>query len=701
MRKLTALYFFVLLTATAAGQGRNSIWFFGKGLGLDFNSTPPKALTGSGISPFEGSASICDKGGKLLFYSDGNRVLDRTGATMPNGVGLLGDLSSTNNCVIVPSPTNADLYYLFTTGGALQEDQSFAYNIIDMTKNGGMGDVVTKNVILENDVFEKIAAVSQCDSRNTWIIVRKWNTDEYHAYMLSPAGLTGPVISHTGLVISGFQNNMIGTLKTTTDGAKLVAVHSFDNDLVELMDFNKSTGVITNPVIFSANTTPHAPTFIGAYGAEFSPNNKYLYISANNSGAEPAVLYQFDISVNTVAAITASRQVIAKPATYYGGALQLGPDGKIYMAAWKANALSVIDNPNGAGAACNFLPDKIKFPYPPESEVVQFGLPTFIQSSLDVNYAPHSFSRTESDCTDPDVQFHISRNDGLDSVRWNFGDLLESTQLSPLHHYAAPGHYDVRLIVFKKDCAGNNANDTIRKKVWIAANSKLLRGDTSTCDNISLRVGISPMTGATYLWSDGTTDDSITVSAIGKYWIKLSYEGCSVSDTFKVLEKPRPVVNLGPDTSICLGKVVVLDAGVPGGPSIQYLWNTGATSRYIPVGTAGEYKVTVTDGGCAGKDSVAVIWGDCELFLPSAFTPNNDGLNDKFGVASGLSVRSFSFRIFNKWGQAVFETANVSDKWDGTYKGKAVPNGAYIYMLSYTSLRGRKDFLQGTVMLLR
>lgn len=701
MKKLTALYLLLLLSSIAAGQGRNSIWFFGKGLGLDFNSTPPKALTGSGISPFEGSASICDKAGNLLFYTDGNRVLDRNRINMPNGFGLFGDLSSTNNCVIVPSPVNPDLYYIFTTGGALQEDQAFAYSIVDMTKNGGFGDVITKNVILEMDVFEKLAAVSQCDTKNTWIIVRKWNTDEYHAYQLSPSGLSGPVVSHTGLVISGFQNNMIGTLKTTTDGSKLVAVHSFDNDVVELMNFNKVTGVISNPIVFSANTVAHAPTFIGAYGAEFSPNNKYLYISANNSGAEPAVLYQFDISINTVAAITASRQVIAKPVPFYGGALQLAPDGKIYMAMWKAGALSVIENPNGAGTACNFVQDKIKFPYPPESEVVQFGLPTFIQSSLDVNYAPHSFSRTNSECTDPDVQFNISRNDGLDSVRWNFGDLQESTQLSPLHHYGAPGHYDVRLIVYKKDCAGNSANDTIRKKVWIAANSKLLRGDTSTCDNISLRIGIEPMDGATYLWSDGTTEDSITVSAIGKYWIRLEYQGCSVSDTFKVTERSRPVVNLGPDTSICMGRVIVLDAGPAGSPTATYLWNTGATSRYISTGMVGEYKVTITEDGCSGKDSLSVIWGDCELFIPSAFTPNNDGLNDKFGVASGLSVRTFSMQIFNKWGQLVFATNNVSGKWDGTYKGKAVPNGAYIYMLSYTTLRGRKDFLQGTLMLLR
>jgi len=689
----------LLLVCLVNGQRRNNTWYFGKRVGLDFNTSPPGVLTNSQILPFEGSAAISDNEGKLLFYTDGLKVYNRKHEVMPNGQGLSGDLSSTNNTVIIPSPVSNTIYYVFTIGGALQEDQAFSYSLVDISLNGGYGDVTQKNTLVETGTFEKLAAVSHCNSKYTWLVTRKWNSDEYHAFLLSASGFSfTPVISHTGLVISGYENNAIGTLKSTTDGSKLVAAHAFDNDVIELMDFDKTTGAITNPVVFSPNATPHANNFIGVYGAEFSPSNKYLYVSANNSLTEPSVLYQFDISVANSASILASKQVIAKTSPWNAGALQLGPDKKIYMTMQKDTALSVISNPEAAGAACNFEFNKIRVP---GREPLEFGLPTFVQSTLDDNFGPHDFTRSGGDCASLNVQFNLSRNTGLDSVRWDFGDLQQSTVLSPSHLYSAPGFYDVKLIVFKKDCSGVN-NDTISRNIWIAAGSNLLRGDTSTCDNISLRIGINAVAGASYLWSDGSVTDSITVSAIGRYWVRLERSGCILSDTFNVLEKNHPAVLHKPDTSICMGKQVVLDGGNNINPATTtYQWSTGETTRYITVSTIGKYKVKLTLDGCSSYDSLAVNWGDCELFIPNAFTPNNDGWNDAFGVASGLTVQSFSLQVYNKYGQVIFITRNVTDKWDGTYKGKPVPNGAYVYQLSYTTLRGIRDFMQGTVMLIR
>ena len=96
-----------------------------------------------------------------------------------------------------------------------------------------------------------------------------------------------------------------------------------------------------------------------------------------------------------------------------------------------------------------------------------------------------------------------------------------------------------------------------------------------------------------------------------------------------------------------------------------------------------------------------VIPGDCEIFIPSAFTPNKDNLNETFGVITDVTVKYFSMQIFSKWGQVIFSTNDISQKWDGTFKGKNMPNGAYFWMMNYVSLKGKKVYEQGTVMLIR
>ena len=114
------------------------------------------------------------------------------------------------------------------------------------------------------------------------------------------------------------------------------------------------------------------------------------------------------------------------------------------------------------------------------------------------------------------------------------------------------------------------------------------------------------------------------------------------------------------------------------------------------------YTVTVTSStGCSATDSVMVYPGDCGLFLPSAFTPNGDGVNDLFGPVDMIYAGSYELTVYNRFGQMVFRTNDPGLKWDGTNKGKAVPTGSYIYMLRM--LQPGKDpvRIKGTVVLFR
>jgi gliding motility-associated-like protein len=688
---------FILLCLTSSNfvfaQKQVNTWYFGNGIGLDFNQTPPLPLFNGTVNSFEGSSTMSDNNGRLLFYTNGLTVQNRKHVNMLSGTGLQGELSSTNNTVIVPMPGADSVYYLFTIGSASLDPSMLHYNIIDLKRDGGYGEVILKNAVLESQVLEKIAAIRHCNKKDVWIVIQKFDTENYYSYLLTASGLnTVPVVSPAGLVITGQPNNGIGTLKFSAKGDKLVACHAFDNDVVQIMDFDNQTGIISNSIQLKPNVIPHDISFPGVYGAEFSPDGRLLYVSTRNSAAEPCYLYQFDITSHDPVAIQATRQIISQVDPLY--ALQTGPDQKIYIARGdESGALASIENPDVYGPGCNFVLNKINFG---RSNTVQFGLPTFIQSYFDINSNPYDFSRL-GNCTDLSVPFRISRLNSIDSVKWDFGDGQNSTILQPTNTYAAPGFYDVTLIVYKVDCSG--LYDTIRRKIWIAAADKFLGNDTSSCNAIAMEIGIDEIPGVNYLWNTGSNLSKITTGGFGDYWLRLEQNGCRLADTIKVSQKPKPLVNLGADTTICLYRPVILSTGAATYDS--YLWSTGETTPSILVNQTGTYYITVTKDECAGSDTVRVTPGDCDVYIPSAFTPNNDNLNEKFGVVENAFVQDFSFRVFSKWGELIFHSTNINDKWDGTFKGKKMPSGSYFWMLNYTNSRGRKMYEQGMVMLIR
>ncbi|MFM6924108.1 MAG: gliding motility-associated C-terminal domain-containing protein [Ferruginibacter sp.] len=695
MKKAILIFSFLVTIHLVFAQKQSNIWYFGNRAGIDFNQSPPQALNDGNATSPEGTASIADNNGKLLFYTNGLKIVNRQHLTMKNGTALAGSTSSTNNTVIVPLLGSDSIYYVFTVGAANESLQQFQYNIVNIKGDNGLGEVdpAGKNIIVEDKVFEKLGAVKHCNNKDTWIVVHKWNSDEYHSYLLSAAGLsTSPIVSNTGLIINGDELNELGTLKFSSKGNKLAIVHSFDNDAVELLDFDNTTGVLSNPVVIHPNGTLVS---LGGYGAEFSPDGKLLYVSSNDYSTDTSTLYQFDITSNNVATIMASRQIVNKNGNFLAGALQLGPDLKIYMANWNSTFLSAINNPNIYGSGCNFNLKQIIYTGPGSSPVL-YGLPNFIQSYFDTTANPYDFSRT-GNCADLNVSFKINRLSGIDSVKWNFGDMGLSQSLQPSHNYLAPGFYDVQLIVYKVDCSG--LNDTIKRKIWIASSGSFLGSDTSACNALSLKIGVADIFGANYLWNTGYTGDTITTSGFGDYWLEIEQNGCKLRDTLKVIKRPDPTVSLGADTSICRYKPVVLKTLNTNYDT--YLWSTGETSSSISVNQTGTYFVRVTQQSCEASDTINVLPGDCDIYIPSAFTPNKDNLNETFGVVDYSSVQYFSMQVYSKWGQLIFSSNDVNKKWDGTYKGKNMPNGSYIWMLNYTNKSGRKFYDQGTVMLIR
>ncbi len=127
------------------------------------------------------------------------------------------------------------------------------------------------------------------------------------------------------------------------------------------------------------------------------------------------------------------------------------------------------------------------------------------------------------------------------------------------------------------------------------------------------------------------------------------------------------------------------------------------TSSFSQVQFSRKYRVTAYK---YGNPSVFSLSNEVEvipamtIYVPNTFTPNGDGLNDTFGI-TGEAIRDFNLVIYNRWGEMIFETTNMNERWDGTFKGKTAPQGAYAYSLSAQGPTGGRQTKKGTFNLIQ
>ncbi len=434
MIKKLGIYFFLLSPVLVHAQNEAAIWYFGGNAGLDFNSGTPTVLTDGALFTPEGCATISDPNGSLLFYTDGITVWNRNHQPMPNGAGLLGDPSSTQSGIIVPYPGDNTLYYVFTIDDAGNSD-GLQYNLVDITLDGGLGDITLKNQPLEAPVTEKLSAVAHANGSDIWVMARRSETNEFVAYLVTPTGLiTDPVVSSVPAAnISNLGPS--GYLKFSPDGSKVVAASP---GAVQLFNFDSSTGIVGNYIDITPFYAVPPPTtfFVAAYGAEFSSDSSKLYISSTliiGSDVEYE-LHQFDINNYNAAAIIGSGILLSNQPVDLG-ALQLAIDGKIYVVQVDERYLGVIDNPNVQGLGCGYNDNAISL----GSGIGLVGLPPFITTYFVVGLQARNF------CHGDATEFSVNTSEPVTSITWDFGDGGTSNQENPAHSYAMPGTYTVSV----------------------------------------------------------------------------------------------------------------------------------------------------------------------------------------------------------------------------------------------------------------
>ncbi|MFN5518551.1 MAG: PKD domain-containing protein [Bacteroidota bacterium] len=239
--------------------------------------------------------------------------------------------------------------------------------------------------------------------------------------------------------------------------------------------------------------------------------------------------------------------------------------------------------------------------------------------------------------------------------------------------------------------------------------------DISICENSTIQLGVEG--GYTYVWSPPYGLDNIyspypyCTSIQNTTYIVSSYDGqCfSSSDTVIVNVIPPPVIDAGADIVAAAGETIQLNAYTN---ASDYYWTPGSqlscTNCLDPFiqnlnYTELYYFIAIDSSGCRAEDSIYVrmICTDDAIFIPNTFTPNGDQKNDVFRIRSyGMSHISL-FRVYNRWGELIFETNNINEGWDGTWKGQLCFPAVYVYYVEGVCSDGTILLKHGNVTLVR
>lgn len=376
------------------GYGDPAVEFGGKAI-FDFNKNPSELFINSEIPlNFGGSdASMCDKDGNLLFYSNGCHIANSTHQIMENGAMLnpggngfwdnvCPELGYTVNKspLIIPMPGSDSLYILFHIAGTFSQTPPYVYanklyySIVDMSKELGLGAVILKNQLILQDTFQynELTAVKHQNNSDWWIIASKGSSNIFFKIYLTQSGITD--ISMQSIGDATHPNSGGSGMSVFSANGKVFArCNQFDP--VYLYDFDRNNGELSNfrKLVVTDST--------GGGGVCFSPNNRFLYVSAEYQ------IFQFDMLASDV---QDSRTMVGQYDFYYWLNFfptnfflsQLGPDCRIYISTPSSVPfLHVINYPNERGSSCGFMLRGINLP-----SVNDISLPNFPNYRLGTPY---------------------------------------------------------------------------------------------------------------------------------------------------------------------------------------------------------------------------------------------------------------------------------------------------------------------------
>lgn len=693
-------------------------------------------------------------------YTNGDRVKTFTGNVIAN---LGGDVSLSQATAILPKQSCSGCdseYYIFGMKQVGGKNQLF-YSVFDISANGGNGAVIkpftSASIATPISSFASTdkLVITQSGTSEYWINAFEEGTKNIYRYKLDSLGLSKPTRVNVDFSVSFSSNS---SFSFSPNNQRLaMANDSLGMSQILIMSVDTLTGNFNTRTVNRIQLTGLASRI---YGVAFSPDGRVLYVTTRGNGTTiKSQILQFDL---TAANIAATKFVVYETTDLLGD-LKLDPDNsaRLYITIENTTNLAFIRRPNvlftslaipgpasnfdittfigsgnlgrgmttvrfgsnsnggGIQQSCSGTTFTYRLPEPPKCKDKDKEI-TGANWSI---YVGNAYSgRTSPNLVYDPILGVIKQDPTL--VREAYFSNRKSINYSYPDKSPNPKKYVIVVEVLTR-CGSyfldaeefdirNLKPFSLRSRV-----DKLYDPGDPLCLNRNITFPdaildkVPGLSGLTYEWSTGAKSPTITVNTAGTYAVKISDDatGCDVKGDIdlRYYAKENFIPKVAP--SICMDNPTrLLELRPIANPaSLEFLW----TERGFPRGTnpslnityATRYDLRVRDEyGCIFNHPYDVADKCLPVVLaPNIFTPNGDNVNDRFvpQPLNAARTKILNVKIFNRWGELLFEGDNLlpDTQWDGTYKGKRVPQETYVYSIEYESIDfGGTQTLKGGVL---
>jgi len=541
------------------------------------------------------------------------------------------------------------------------------------------------------------------------------------------------LVSTTADGCSTADTNTVKTFDTPT------SVFTFDNGC--LLDSTKFSNTSVNPTMGSiaswswdfGDSSPTNTTVWSPSHQYPSPGNYVVTLITNSSnlGCPDTVQNSITVYSSPVGNFSYTNVCLNQPMNFYDSSIV--PGGSIASQSWSfgdGSPLETLQNPSHTFTNAGTFSVTLIV-------ISNDGCSDTITKNVVVHPFPAAQFSSSAVCDGNNVQFNdlstIPSTDTIQSWTWSFGDASPfSTNQSTSHLYPAAGSYSVQLSVISYF----GCPDSITKNIIVNPNPvvSFVATDTAGCEPMCTSFinssSITPGTNTLWLWNFGDGSPTSNSQSLDHCYINdsiyspnffdvtltvTSDSGCvsTLSKNNYITVYPNPTANFTVQpTTTSITDPIISFANLSTGGNF-WNWNFGdmdSSSSFNPLshayGDSGTYVITLittTQYGCADTTyQSVVIESDFLFFIPNAFTPDGDGLNDNF-TGKGIFINTYEMSIFDRWGNLIFFTDDLDKPWDGKANhGTAIAQAdVYVYVVKVVDFNRRKHNYRGIVTLVR
>ncbi len=624
---------FLLLTFSTYAQLETANWFHA------YNRTQvtPSGVTTGLPMPAQNvfntgrrTASISDANGNLLFACNGSTIIDRDLNPMP--ALTTATLNSTADKILIQQIPGSSRYYVFYTKQKFlyqsNTSSSLSYAIVDLSLNGGKGDVVLYNQLIDSVSSPAFTLVQQ-DVSTAWLVTHRHRTGNFYAYKITGSGLAStPVLSSVSSITDPAQY-MFRDMKTSFNG-KMIAgaayyvesgIFALSRGLVEVFDFDYVTGQLRNKV----RTLQRVAYFAPIQSLEFSPDNRLLYHLRGSSvyGLQPCgfasgditqfnLCYTDSVQFDRYKMSVASNFQWCNPGVLWVD-IQMGADKRLHFPFNGIN-VSTISFPNRIGTSSGYAFTGYNLPISNNGQKTTPDFSHYLMEKAIKNNIVY-----KGGCHPNPLTFSVT-NDTITRIEWNFGDASSASNtaatLQSSHVFSAPGMYTVKAKLYNSN---NQLIEEVQELVEVKDPGKRLLHDyptdTTICAGTGFEIKLNLVNGIYFWYSenngqryDEMVSDTKVIQYPGKVYVEMRQndcEGCVMIDSINVNVRERPSVSLGPNQNLCGGDSLLLRVY---DNRARYKWSTGDTGQSVTVKTGGLYWVEAEyeNNGCPFRDSIVI-----------------------------------------------------------------------------------------------